>query len=120
MMDYISNHKLIALLVLVVLVGAAWWEFTGSSPAPILSTTTAGGTNSQDSQIVSTLLQLQAVTLNGTILSDPGFSSLQDFTTQIVSVPLGRPDPFAPVSPGTSTATSTVKVNPNLFAPAKH
>lgn len=120
MMDLISKHKLMSLLILVVLIGAAWWEFTGSTPAPILSTQSADDSNSQDSEIVSTLLQLQAVSLSGTILSDPGFLSLQDFTTQIVSEPLGRPDPFAPISPSASTATTTQKVNPNLFAPAKH
>ncbi|HTR18699.1 MAG TPA: hypothetical protein VMH91_01815 [Candidatus Paceibacterota bacterium] len=120
MMDFISSHKLMSLVVLALLVGAAWWEFTASSSSPILSTTGAAGNNQQENQIVSTLLQLQAVTLSGTILTDPGFMSLQDYTTQIISEPLGRPNPFAPVSPGTSGVPSTQPVNPNLFAPAKH
>ena len=118
MMEFISQHKLISIVVLVLLIGAAWWEFTGSSSsAPVLSTS-ASATSTEDAQLVSTLLQLQAVTLNGTILSDPGFLSLQDFTTQVISQPLGRPNPFAPIG-ATAPASSTATLNPNLFAPAK-
>lgn len=120
MMDYISKHKLLALVILILLVGAAWWEFMQSSPAPILATTGTGTTDTQDAQLISTLSQLQSVSLSGAIFSDPGFLSLQDFTTQIVSTPIGRPDPFAPVSASAPSATSTEKLNPNLFAPAKH
>ena len=99
-MDLIKQHKLISLLIVVVLIGIAWYEFSGSSaPAPVLSTT-GTATDTQDAQLVSTLLQLQTVTLSGTILNDPGFLSLQDYTTQIVSEPVGRPNPFAPISPG--------------------
>lgn len=120
MMDYISQHKLASLVLLVVLIGAAWWSFTSTSaPAPVLSTSAIGAaTDTRDANIVSTLLQLQAVTLSGTVFSDSGFLSLQDFTTQVVSEPVGRPNPFAPTN-STSTVQKT-NLNPNLFAPAKH
>lgn len=117
----ITQHKLISLAVLVLLIGAAWYEFTGSAAPPVLTTNVAAGASStQDAQLVSTLLQLQAVNLNGTILSDAGFLSLQDFTTQVVSEPLGRPNPFAPISAGTTLTSTTTALSPNLFAPAKH
>ena len=119
-MDYIKQHKILTGILVVVILGAAWYEFTGSSSsAPVLSTASTGSaTDTQDAQLVSTLLQLQTVTLNGTILSDPGFLSLQDFTTQVVSEPVGRPNPFAPVSPGSVVeATTSQKIQPGLFAP---
>jgi hypothetical protein len=118
-MDYIKQHKLLTGILVVIILGAAWYEFSGSSPAPVLSTAATGtATDTQDAQLVSTLLQLQTVTLNGTILSDPGFLSLQDFTTQVVSEPVGRPNPFAPVSPGSVVeATTSQKIQPGLFAP---
>jgi len=121
MMNFISQHKIAAILVLVLLIGAAWYGFTASSaPAPVLSTTDATDTNPADQSLVSTLLQLQAVSLSGNIFSDPAFTSLQDFTTQIVSEPIGRTDPFAPLSPGTIGAASSSTTNTHLFAPAKH
>ena len=117
-MDLIMRHKLIVALLVIVLIGAAWYEFTGNSaPAPVLSTTGVA-TDTGEADIVSTLLQLQAVNLNGTILTDPGFESLQDFTTQVVNEPVGRTDPFAPVPGSVVASTSSVPVNPNLFAPA--
>jgi hypothetical protein len=121
MMDFISQHKIASLIILLLLIGAAWWGFTANSaPAPVIVSTTAA-TSTQDAQLVSTLLQLQAVTLSGTILSDPGFLALQDYTTQVVTEPIGRPNPFAPLSStGATEATSTTSLNPNLFAPAKH
>jgi hypothetical protein len=121
MMSLISQHKIISGIVLLLLIFAAWWEFTGNSSSQPVLTTSGIATSTQDAQLVSTLLQLQAVSLNGTILSDPGFLSLQDFTTQVVSEPLGRPNPFAPISAGALvTGTSSATLNPNLFAPAKH
>lgn len=121
-MQFISQHKILSLVVLVLLIGAAWYEFTGSSSsAPVLTTSGSDASSTEDAQIVSTLLQLQAVTLDGTILSDPGFLALQDFTTQVVSEPLGRPNPFAPISGSViPAASSTAPLSPNLFAPAKH
>lgn len=121
-MDFIRQHKLLSLAILVLLIGVAWWEFTQSAaPASVITTNNVGNaTDTQDAQIVSTLLQLQAVTLSGTIFTDPGFLSLQDFTTQVVSEPIGRPDPFAPISATATVATTSSTLNPNLFAPAKH
>jgi hypothetical protein len=118
-MEYIKQHKLLTGILLVIILGAVWYEFTGSSPSPVLSTANTGNaTDTEQAQLVSTLLQLQTVTLNGTILSDPGFMSLQDFTTQVVSEPVGRPNPFAPVSPGSVVeATTSQKIQPGLFAP---
>ena len=111
-MSFFSQHKLIAILVVLFVVGGAWYLFSGSSaPAPTLTTTTvagATGSDSQDGDLVSTLLALRAVKLDGTILSDPAFVSLKDFSTQIVSEPVGRDDPFAPLSVAPSnTASST-------------
>ncbi len=122
MMDYIQQHKLISGAIVVLLIGAAWWEFSGSSSgtSSVVVVNTAGSaTDTESAQIVSTLLQLQAVTLSGTIFNDPGFMSLQDFTTQVISEPIGRPNPFAPITIPSASQTTSGSVNPNLFAPAK-
>jgi hypothetical protein len=117
-MQYILQHKLLSLGVFIVLLGALWYGFAASSsPAPVLSTTNlANSTDTQDQELVSTLLQLQAISLDGTILSDPGFLSLQDFTTQITPEPVGRPNPFAPLPPGALATDTPQAQNPNLFA----
>lgn len=119
-MDIIMRHKLITAIIVVMLIGAAWYEFTGTSAAPAsILQTTGVATGTGEASIVSTLLQLQAVNLDGTVLANPAFLSLQDFTTQVVNEPTGRPDPFAPLSGAPVSTTSSAKVSPNLFAPAK-
>lgn len=93
--------------VLVALV--AWWSLSGDdgSSGAVLATQGDTALASNERDIVDTLLQLRAVSLSGTVFSDPVFSSLQDFGTQIVPEPVGRPNPFAPVSSNAESATGT-------------
>jgi len=118
-MSFFSQHKLIAILVALVILGGAWYMFSGSSaPAPTLTTTNVSGESSADKNLVATLLALRAVKLDGTIFSEPAFQSLQDFSTQIVSEPAGRTDPFAPLSQGATASASTTQ-SAQIFTP-KH
>jgi hypothetical protein len=84
---------------------SAWWTLgaSGEDDALLATDTPAGGL--VDKEVVGTLLQLRAVTLNGTIFSDPAFIQLQDFGTQIIPEPVGRPNPFAPTSNRGATTT---------------
>jgi hypothetical protein len=126
-MQTIFQHKLLSLVVLLVVIFVAWFELSSTPAAPtslIMTTTVA---NSPDQQLVATLLTLRAVTLSGTILTDPAFRSLQDFTTQIQPEPVGRVNPFAPLS-GAAAASASLQQgatpspasqNTRLFAPKK-
>lgn len=121
-MQWITQHKLIFAGVIVLLVFGVWYGLSQSAaPAPLLVTETPSGSptvDSADQQLVSTLLTLRAVTLNGSIFNDPAFKVLQDFSTTIVPEPVGRDNPFAPLN---STAAAAVgQENPHaaqLFAP---
>ena len=116
-MSFISQHKLIAILVLIVVLGMGWYALSGSSaPAPSLTTTQAAGTSPADQTLVTTLLALRAVKLDATIFSDPAFVDLRDFSTQIVPEPVGRDNPFAPL-PSTAAASASSTKSAQLFAP---
>jgi len=108
--DLFSKHKLIAFGVLGIIVALiAWYALSsGQTPTTSLLTTeaTQDASNASDKNLVETLLTLRAVTLSGTILSDPAFTALRDFGTQIVPEPVGRENPFAPLPRGVQ-ATST-------------
>ncbi len=103
-MEFISRYKWILIGLGVVVAGFFWYASSGKkAPDAVLTTETAKETvNSADKDLVETLLTLRAVTLSGTIFSDPAFNSLKDFGTQIVPEPIGRPDPFAPLSARTA------------------
>lgn len=104
MFDFLSRHFLFILLGVILLI-VGWYLLGGSKPqVGELVTTVVVEENSVEGGIVDTLLTLKAVSLSGTIFSDPAFSSLQDVGTQIVPEPVGRPNPFAPRGVGTTTS----------------
>ena len=92
-MNWIKQHKLLFIIIILVLVGTVWYGLSQSgAPAPLLTTETVTSTGSTgaDKGLVGTLLSLRAVTLSGTVFSEPAFLSLQDFSTPIIPEPVGR------------------------------
>lgn len=113
MFNLLIQHKVIAGVGIVLILGAVWYGLSASSaPPPILQTEAK---NPAEQQLVATLLTLRAVTLSGTIFSDPVFMSLKDFSTTIQSEPAGRPNPFAPLSPVLSAPQDSRQAQ--LFSP---
>ena|SRR3569832_167732 len=122
-MSFITQHKLLAVLAVVLVMGGVWYGLSASSaPAPILTTDTAADgstvTSSEDQDIVGTLLTLRAVTLKGTIFQDPAYRTLQDFSTTIVPEPVGKENPFQPLTSPASTSVSASH-QAQIFAPKK-
>lgn len=117
-MSFITQHKLIIIVAVVVVALGVWYGLSGSSgstPALITQSPAGGGA---DQELVSTLLALRAVKLDGTIFTDPAFVNLRDFSTQIIPESVGRPNPFAPLSsPTPASASSTHALQ--LFTPPK-
>lgn len=112
-----KTYIFIALGVIAALV--AWWTLSGDTRSNSLlvgqdAAQQAALVEGGAENIVDTLLQLRAVTLSGTIFSDPTFGRLQDFGTQIVPEPVGRPNPFIPY---TASATTTVGTDSERFVP---
>lgn len=118
--DLFHKMKIPALIVLgIVVAAAAWWGLKGGDPSEPLLTTESAADESGigDTDFVETLLTLRAVSLNGAILSDPAFLSLRDFGTEIVAEPVGRPNPFAPLSPSTTAPPPPTARGAQLFSP---
>ncbi|TSC63316.1 MAG: hypothetical protein Athens041674_198 [Parcubacteria group bacterium Athens0416_74] len=115
------HNKLIFIILIVVIAGGVWYGLSISgAPEPLLVTTTPEGTSvsaqSTDQEIIGTLLALRAVTLSGSIFSDPSFVTLQDFGTTIVPEPVGRENPFAPLR--TAAPASAGAGAAKLFTPS--
>jgi hypothetical protein len=102
-MQWIKQHMLLFVLLIVLVVGALWYGMSGggTEEVPLLTTETVDGgsptDNAEDRELVESLLTLRAITLSGTIFSDPAFKTLQDFGTTIIAEPVGRLNPFAPL-----------------------
>lgn len=121
-MVFITQHKLVVAFIAIVVIGVGWYTLSGSSSSPTPSLTTSGArgdpSSTADRTLVSTLLALRSVKLEATILSDPLFLSLKDFSTQIVPEPVGRVDPFAPLSVSPSNSASSSH-NAQIFSPRR-
>ena len=97
-MNWIMQHKIIAIVIVVTLATGAWYFLSGTSAPPSVLTTAPPSTAPAGAQdLVDSLLALRAVSLDGTILSSPSFQALQDFSTPITPEPAGRTNPFAPL-----------------------
>lgn len=118
-MDWILKHKLLAILIVLVVAFGAWYLLSGSqTSAPVLTAAQGAGTPSGAQNLVASLVSLRSVNLSGAIFSDPAFQALQDDTTPVQPEPVGRPDPFAPLSGGAQASASTTK-SAQLFAPKR-
>ena len=107
-MAWLSKHKLVGLIVILVITAIAWYMLSGS-PAPdsVLVTESAQQIPPEAQDLLNSLHALQAVTLQSNIFSNTSFHLLKDFTTPIVPEPIGRTNPFAPLDGSGSTQTQT-------------
>lgn len=98
-------------VLVAIIVGGVWYGMSGggATPEALLTTdivdTGSPSANSEDRELVETLLTLRAITLSGTIFEDPAFRVLQDFGTTIIPEPVGRQNPFAPINRGSAPAS---------------
>lgn len=96
----IPNKTLIIGAVLVLVLGGAYlYFFAGTPEAPISATAPAGAA---EQQFLNLAGQLQPLSFDISIFSDPRFASLVDISVPVSPESQGRTDPFSPL-PGVST-----------------
>ena len=107
-MQTLLRSKWVLVLLALLIAGGVWYALSPAQEGgDLTSTPSAGSGASVDQGIVSTLLTLRAVKLEGTIFSDPAFNRLKDFSTEIVPEPVGRANPFAPLSSQSAASLNT-------------
>lgn len=107
-MDFLKQNKAAVLGgVLVLLVGYVYFAyFSGSSSAPLLSSSDASVTLSQN--LLVTLQNLHTIKLDNSIFTMPTFQSLTDFGVVIPPQNVGRRNPFIPIAGSQSVPNSTI------------
>lgn len=107
------------LIVILIKVVGGKKDSTASltSSADDVDTSLLGeGESAVADEFLNTLLNLNTITLEGSIFSDPRFTSLVDYTVALTPQPLGRPNPFLPVGSTTTTTATTVDVTGDVDA----
>lgn len=115
MMEFITQNKLLTAGVAIAIAALLYWAFfmqNGSTPA---LTTTDVGVTAPAQELLATLAALNTIQLDAhsTLFQDPAFVSLTDFGVVIPLQPVGRRNPFAPLS-GTPTQSPTILKLPSL------
>jgi hypothetical protein len=91
-----SKNTIIALVVGAVLIVAAVYLLFFQSPSTVVVVEGAP-TSPEEQNFLILANQLEPLSFETGVLSDPRFMALVDIHTPIVSEPAGRRDPFAPL-----------------------
>ncbi len=85
--------------MILALAGLGWMFFGGGSTEEEAAITEVrrDDVSPEEKALVESLLALRAVTLSGTVFTDPVFRSLRDFGTEILPEQVGRENPFLPI-----------------------
>ena len=102
MITSLLKSKTALIIIGGVIIGlTAWYVLirnAGPEEALVQGETVAVGVASPEERaILDTLLQLHEIQLSGNIFTNPAFTALRDFRTEIVAEPIGRRNPFAPL-----------------------
>ena len=90
-------QNVIFIIVAIIIAFIAYSYFFAGKATPILSEETVSQAAPADQDLISLLLELKAITLDESLFSDATFTSLQDFSKELVPEATGRPNPFAPL-----------------------
>jgi ABC-type oligopeptide transport system substrate-binding subunit len=93
-----SKNLLFVGLVILALVVAAYFYFTADRTADtdLLDSVSVAPV---DGDLLTTLEQLKAISLDEGVFANQVFLSLTDFSRDLVAQPTGRANPFAPFTP---------------------
>lgn len=91
----LSKKSLPYVALVVVVVGAGLYYLWGrpSETGPVV-TSEATPQSSSEATFLGLANELNTVSFDSTLFSDPRFTSLKDIHTNIVAEPIGRRDPF--------------------------
>ena len=94
-----TNTTILVVATIVVALGAYWFFFTGTEEE--LPLTAISSENEAQTRFQTLVSQMQPISFDTKIFSDPRFMALVDLATPVTPETAGRLDPFAPV-PGVS------------------
>lgn len=105
-----KNNIITIIIIIVVGMVAFWYINRNPNDTGATITSSVQSSDSVDAQyIYNTLKQMEAVTLDDKIFSNPVFQNLKDNTASFTSQPVGRNNPFAQIGTDTVFPTQTVK-----------
>ena len=100
-MDFIKKYKTIILIIAIIIIG--WFGYSilfveeGEESLLVSDFGVLGSENTAsvaENELLTLLLDVRLVELDGSIFSGDVFKSLNDFSQEIIPEPVGRENPF--------------------------
>lgn len=99
MINFIKQYKnifIIALVVIALFIAYSLFLKPGSDN-PLTAQVGSPTKGAVEQDLIALLLELRSIRLDTAVFEDPSFQSLKDFGQEIVSEPIGKNNPFAPL-----------------------
>lgn len=114
-MTFLKTNAKNLLLMLVLLVAGfylySYFFVGGDTSTEVLTVTTLSG---EDTALAGDLLlvlaDLRTLKLDESLFSDPVFQSLKNFRVELTPEPIGRDNPFAPLTGAGSSQNSSIQI----------
>lgn len=98
-MDFIQRYSsVLSGIALIAVLYGGYVLFFAPPSEPALTATAA--VTAEDQELITLLLSLKNIRLDESLFSDPLFLALKDFGQELVAEPVGRTNPFAPLTGG--------------------
>jgi hypothetical protein len=91
-----SSYGPIIIGILVLIAAAVLYFYYQGGTAPSQGGLSAEQTTDVGLSEIKLLQQIQNINIDTSIFQSPDFIALQDFSVEIPTQPVGRPNPFAP------------------------
>ena len=96
MMNFLKQYStVISFVVIVAVLYGGYALFFAESTEPVVEVTEINASPDQD--LIALLFELKSIRLDSALFEDQLFKALKDFGRDLVSEPVGRPNPFAPL-----------------------
>lgn len=95
-MNFLKQYStVIAFVVVVAALYGGYVLFFAESAEPVVEVTEINASPDQD--LIALLFELKGIRLDSALFEDRLFKALKDFGRDLVSEPVGRSNPFAPL-----------------------
>lgn len=115
-MEILKKYKTILLIIIIIIVAfiAYTFLFVGKKDDNLLISDSASKSSDNtsaalESDLLTLLLDIRSIKLDGSVFSNKAFQSLEDFGQDIAPEPVGRENPFAPVDFAVKQKTEVIE-----------
>lgn len=108
MQALLQKYKKLLIVAGVIIVLALGYSFFSGNDVPEGLTSQAVGSAPQEGgDLIALLAELKSIELDTSLLQNPTFLTLQDYSVSLSPEPIGRPNPFAPLGIGSTSASAS-------------